>query len=69
MSNYNSWRSEERYFAICPMCGDRLPMISMVALKKCDRYRMKNLTKLCENCYIKVLDFIGISDVDLYSSK
>lgn len=69
MSNYNSWRSEDRFFDCCPMCGDILPARRMILLKKSDTYRLKNLTRLCENCYIKVLDFIGIKDVDLYSSK
>ncbi len=65
MSNYKSWSSEERYFAECPICNQRLPMIRMITLKKADRYSSKNLTKLCENCYIKMLEYIGITDVEL----
>ena len=59
-----SWKSEDRYFSICPVCGIRLPIIEMITLKKANRYNSKVLTKLCLNCYIKVLEFIGISDVD-----
>ena len=58
-----SWRSEERYFDRCPMCGERKPQVYMVQLKKQGRYTAKKLTRLCQNCYLKVLDFIGISDV------
>lgn len=60
-----SWKSEDRYFSVCPMCGERQPMVKMVTLKKADRYNVKNLTKVCNNCYLKVLDFIGISDINL----
>lgn len=69
MSNYNSWRSEERYFDFCPICGNRLPQREMILLKKADIYRERKLTRLCENCFLKVLDFIGISDVDLYEKE
>ena len=66
MSNYNGWTSEERYFDICPMCGKKLPQRQMVLLKKADIYNSRKLTRLCKECYIKVLEFIGISDVNLY---
>ena len=66
MSNYNSWISEERYFAICPMCGYRMPQRKMILLRKADSYNCKNLTRVCENCYLKLSDFMGVSDVDLY---
>ena len=41
----------------------------MILLKKADTYASKKLTRLCENCYIKVLEFIGISDVNLYEGE
>lgn len=59
------WSSEERYFAICPMCGEKFPMVKMITLKKADRYNCKNLAKVCDNCYLRVLDYIGINDVKL----
>ncbi|MDY5647092.1 MAG: hypothetical protein SPF22_08830 [Candidatus Onthovivens sp.] len=49
--------------------GERLPQRHMVLLKKADTYASKKLTRLCENCYIKVLEFIGISDVNLYEGE
>lgn len=66
MENYNSWKSEDRYYYICPMCGQKLPQRHMVLLKKADTYTNKKLTRLCKDCYLKVLDFIGISDIELY---
>lgn len=69
MSNYNSWRSEERYFDFCPMCNKRFPQREMILLKKADIYRERKLTRVCQNCYLKVLDFIAISDVDLYEKE
>lgn len=59
------WTSEERYFAFCPICGEREAMVKMITLKKADRYSSKNLTKVCKNCYLKVLDFLGVNDVSL----
>ena len=41
----------------------------MVLLKKADTYASKKLTRLCENCYIKVLEFIEISDENLQQAK
>ena len=49
----------------CPMCGIKLPQRHMVLLKKANTWGEKKLTRLCKNCYYKVLDFVGISDVDL----
>ena len=49
--------------------GEMLPQRHMVLLKKADTYASKKLTRLCENCYIKVLEFIGISDVNLYEGE
>lgn len=46
--------------------GERLPQRQMILIKKADTYANKKLTRLCKNCYLKVLDFIGISDVELY---
>ena len=46
--------------------GQKLPQRHMVLLKKADTYTNKKLTRLCKNCYLKVLDFIGISDIELY---
>ena len=63
------WTSEERYFDYCPMCGEKFPMVRMVTIKKAKRYGSKNLTKLCNNCYIKLLDFIGINDVILWEEE
>ena len=65
MSCYKSWKSEERFFDYCPMCGGIFPASKMVLLKKSDTYRMKNLTRLCEGCYIKLLDYLGVKDVEL----
>lgn len=59
------WTSEERYFDFCPMCGKRLPQVKMITLKKADRYSSRNLTRVCKNCYLKVLDFLGVNDVSL----
>nr|DAY80512.1 MAG TPA: hypothetical protein [Caudoviricetes sp.] len=46
--------------------GQKLPQRHMVLLKKADTYTNKKLTRLCKDCYLKVLDFIGISDIELY---
>ena len=46
--------------------GQQLPQRHMVLLKKADIYTNKKLTRLCKDCYLKVLDFIGISDIELY---
>lgn len=61
----SGWVSEERYFDTCPMCGEKLPMREMVLLKKADTWNCKKLTRLCKNDYIKILEYIGISDVEL----
>lgn len=65
MGCYRSWRSEERYFDTCPMCGERKPQVYMVQLQKKGRYTAKKLTRLCKSCYWKILDYIGISDVEV----
>ena len=64
----SSWKSEERYFATCPMCDKEEEQRLMILLKKSNVWGAKNLTRLCYNCYLKVLDFIGISDVNLDGS-
>lgn len=46
--------------------GEKQPQRQMILIKKADTYTNKKLTRLCENCYVKLLDFIGISDVNLY---
>lgn len=66
MGNYNSWRSEDRYYDICPMCRTEITSKTHGIVKKADTYTNKKLTRLCKNCYLKVLDFIGISDIELY---
>ena len=50
--------------ALC--VGIKLPQRQMITIKKSNSWNSKNLTKLCKDCYIKVLEFIGISDVNLY---
>jgi len=64
----SSWKSEERYFDICPMCNGKEAQRKMILLKKANTWGQKKLTRLCYNCYLKVLDFIGISDVNLDGS-
>ena len=64
MANYKGWNSEDRYFTNCPMCGKKEAMRKMVLLKKADVWNCRNLTYICQNCYVNVLDFIGINDVE-----
>jgi len=65
MSNYRSWESEERYFNYCSKCGIRLPVRTLVTLKKSSIYHSKVLLRLCEDCYLNFLDFFGVSDIEL----
>ena len=55
----------ERYFKNCPKCGARLPNCKMVLLIKANSYNKKNLTRLCENCYNELIEYLGIEDVDV----
>ena len=50
MGNYNSWKSEDRYYDICPMCGQKLPQRHMVLLKKQIHTLIKNLQD-----YVKIV--------------
>lgn len=65
MSNYKSWTSEERFFNYCSKCGIRLPVRTLVTLKKSNVYNSKILIRLCEDCYLNFLDLFGVSDIDL----
>jgi hypothetical protein len=46
------------------MCGKKEAMRKMVLFKKANAWNCRNLTYICQNCYVKVLDFIGINDVE-----
>jgi hypothetical protein len=60
-----SWESKDRYFDVCPICGEKSPQVEMITLKKANRYNSKILTRICKKCYPGLLECIGISDVDL----
>jgi len=59
------WESEERYFDVCPICGEKLPQVKMITLKKANRWNSRILTRVCKECYTNLLDYLGIRDVKL----
>lgn len=57
--------THERYNKTCPKCGKTYPTNETVILMKAFAGYKKHLTRLCEECYYDMLDYLGIDDVEV----